>query len=200
MHPLTLSDAPTLALKYEPAQHIEGTTMVQTGRLTAIPYLASFRRGLAVIIAVFAAVGAPSRAMSAEFSPQVWVTPGIYAWHFNRSKDLRDDNVGLGAEVALAEDHSVMAGTYINSVRARTHYAAYAWRPLHWQPADLKVGAGILIGAFDGYGYKDGAWFVAPLPVLSIEGRYLGVNLSIIPTIKNRLDGAFAIQVKVRVW
>jgi len=168
--------------------------------LTPISHWLQFRHCIVAIVAAFAMVGAPTRAMPAELSPQVWVTPGIYAWHFNRNKDLRDDNVGLGAEVALTDDHVVMAGTYINSVRARTHYAAYAWRPLHWQPADLKVSAGILIGAFDGYGYKDGDWFVAPLPVVSIEGRYLGVNLSVIPTIKNRLDGAFAIQVKVRVW
>ena len=174
--------------------------MYQGRTLNIISDLALFRRGLAAIITLFAAVGAPSRATPAEFPPQVWVTPGIYSWHFNRSKNLRDDNPGLGAEVALTEDHIVMAGVYTNSVRATTHYAAYEWRPLHWQPADLKVGAGILIGAFDGYGYKDGAWFVAPLPVLSIEGRYLGVNLGVIPTIKNRLDGAFAIQVKVRVW
>lgn len=175
--------------------------MFQTCRLNTIFHLASCRCGFAAIIAVFAAVGMPSLAMSAESSPQVWVTPGIYSWHFDRSKDLRDNNVGLGAEVALTDDHIVMGGTFINSNRARSHYAAYEWRPLHWQPAGLKVSAGMVIGAFDGYpNYRDGGWFVAPLPMLSVEGRYLGVNLGIIPTIKNRMDGALAIQIKLRVW
>lgn len=175
--------------------------MRQTSRLNVISHLASCRHGFVVTIAALAALGAPSCALPAESWPQVWVTPGIYSWHFDRSKDLRDDNVGLGAEVALAEDHILMGGSFINSNRARSHYAAYQWRPLHWQPANLKVGAGIVIGAFDGYpNYKNGSWFVAPLPVLSVEGRYLGANFSIIPTVKNRLDGAFAIQVKVRFW
>lgn len=175
--------------------------MYQTCRLKIICHLTRFQRVLAAIITVFATVGNLSCAMSAEFSPQVWVTPGIYAWHFNRSKNLRDDNVGLGAEVALAEDHSVMAGSYINSNRERSHYAAYAWRPLHWQPADLQVSAGILVSAFNGYShYRNGGWFIAPLPMLSVEGRYIGVNFTVIPTISNRLDGAFAIQVKLRVW
>jgi hypothetical protein len=95
----------------------------------------------------------------------------------------------------------VIGGTYINSNRARTHYGAYEWRPLHWQIAGLDVGAGVAVGAFDGYpNYRNGGWFVAPLPLLAIEGTRFGVNLSVIPTIKNRLDGALAIQVKLRVW
>lgn len=157
------------------------------------------RFALGIILS--AGIGAAGNTMAAEFSPQVWLTPGIYAWHFDRSKDLRDDNPGFGAEVALTEDHIVMGGTYINSNDERTHYVAYQWRPLHWQFANFKVGGGIAIGAFDGYpDYRDGGWFVAPLPVLSVEWRYLGFNFSIVPTIPDRLDGAFAIQVKLRVW
>jgi len=95
----------------------------------------------------------------------------------------------------------VIGGNYINSNGERTHYGGYEWRPLHWQVAGLDVAAGIAIGAFDGYpNYRDGGWFVAALPVLAIEGRYLGVNMSIIPTIQDRLDGALSIQFKLRVW
>ena len=72
---------------------------------------------------------------------------------------------------------------------------------LHWQVAGLHVSAGVALGAFDGYpNYRNGGWFVAPLPVLAIEGRYFGVNLSVIPTIRDRLDGALAVQFKLRVW
>jgi hypothetical protein len=140
-------------------------------------------------------------AVAEEFPPQVWISPGIYSLHFDSSKHLRNDNTGLSAEVVLAADHAVIGGTYINSNRARTHYGAYEWRPLHWQIAGLDVGAGVAVGAFDGYpNYRNGGWFVAPLPLLAIEGTRFGVNLSVIPTIKNRLDGALAIQVKLRVW
>jgi hypothetical protein len=133
--------------------------------------------------------------------PQVWINPGIYSQHFDSSKGLRNDNIGLGAEVVLADDHALMGGTFINSNRARTHYAVYEWRPLHWQFAGLNIGAGIAVGAFDGYpNYRSGAWFVAPLPLLAVEGKTFGANISVIPTVANRFDGAIAVQIKLRLW
>ena len=140
-------------------------------------------------------------ASGAEFSPEVWVNPGVYSLHFDRNRNLREDNVGFGAEVLLTRDHALMAGTIINSDRERTHYVAYQWRPLHWKPADINVSAGAIVGAFDGYPrVRNGGWFVAPLPVVAIEGGRIGVNLTIVPSIKDRLYGAVAVQVKLRVW
>jgi len=134
-------------------------------------------------------------------SPQVWINPGIYSYHFDRSQNFRENNIGVGAEVLLKEDHVLMAGTFINSDRARSHYGAYQWRPLHWQISGVNVSAGAAVGAFDGYPrYHNGGWFVAALPVLAIEGGRIGVNLFVIPTISDRLSGALAIQVKLRVW
>ncbi len=154
-----------------------------------------------VTLAGLCAILASAGAAGAEFAPQVWVSPIILSYHFDRSLDLREDNVGPGVEVRLARDHAVMAGTFINSNRARTHYGAYQWRPLHWQPAGLEVGAGIVIGAFDGYPrMRDGGWFIGAMPVLAVEGRYVGANFTIVPTIKDRLDGAVAVQIKIRVW
>lgn len=149
----------------------------------------------------FCAVLSSAHAADPEFSPQVWLNPGIFSHHFDRSKDFREDNVGLGAEVLFAPDHALMAGTFINSERSKTHYGAYQWRPLHWQPRDINVSAGIIVGAFDGYPrYRNGGWLITGMPVLAIEGKRVGVNLSIIPTIKDRLDGAIAVQLKLRVW
>ncbi len=156
--------------------------------------------GALFLTALFCA-GARADENSGRTVPQVWISPGIYSHHFDPSKNLRNDNPGPGIEFAAARNHVYQAGSYINSVRARTYYAFYAYRPLHWQVGSAELSAGIALGAFNGYsGYRDGAWFVAPLPLLSIEGRRLGVNMSIIPTIENRLDGAFSIQVKLRVW
>ena len=144
---------------------------------------------------------AQSEGVPGEFSNRVWISPGIYSLHFDRSKDLRDDNVGLSAEVALAPEHALIAGNFINSTRTRTRFAAYNWRPLRWQFERMEVSAGVALAAFDGYAnYRDGGWFVAAVPVLTLEGRHLGVNLSVIPTIRDRLDGALAMQFKVRVW
>jgi hypothetical protein len=144
-----------------------------------------------------------SSANAAEpgFSPQVWLNAGFFSYHFDRSLDLRENNVGFGAEVLFAPDHALTAGTYINSNRARSHYAAYQWRPLHWQPAGINVHAGIAVGAFDGYpNMQNGGWFIAALPLLSVEGRYIGANFTVVPTIKDRIDGAVAVQIKIRVW
>ena len=159
------------------------------------------RRMMVMLCAALFATGAQAGVAGEESWPQVWLNPGIYSQHFDSSKGLRNNNIGLGAEVLLARDHVLMAGSFINSNRARTHFGAYQWRPLHWQFAGLDVGAGIAIGAFDGYpNYRNGGWFVAPLPLLSIEGKRLGANIAIIPTVANRFDGAVAIQIKLRVW
>ena len=136
-----------------------------------------------------------------DASPQVWLNPGIYSLHFDSSKGLRNSNIGFGAEVKVAEDHRLMAGTFINSNDHRSRYGAYQWLPLHWQWKGLQIGTGVVVGAFDGYpNYRNGGWFVAPVPVLAIEGKTFGVNLTLIPTVANRFDGALALQFKVRVW
>ena len=160
------------------------------------------RNGWRMAVALCAAVyAATAGAGETESMPQVWLNPGIYSYHFDTSKDLRNNNIGFGAEALLAPDHLLMGGSFINSNDARTHYAAYQWRPLHWQYAGFNIGAGIVVGAFDGYpNYRDGAWFVAPLPMLAIEGKTLGFNISLIPTVANRFDGALAVQIKLRVW
>ena len=158
-------------------------------------------RTLLLVCSALFATAARGEEKTEETFPQVWLNPGIYSYHFDRDKDLRDNNIGFGAEVRLARDHGLMAGTFINSNSQRSHYATYQWRPLHWQWAGLDLGAGIVVGAFDGYpNYRNGAWFVAPLPMLMIEGKRFGANLSVIPTVSNRFDGAIAIQVKMRVW
>ncbi|OGA14057.1 MAG: hypothetical protein A3H32_16945 [Betaproteobacteria bacterium RIFCSPLOWO2_02_FULL_63_19] len=158
--------------------------------------------GSVLLIAVGALTALPdANAAEREFSPQVWINPGIYSLHFDRNKNLRDDNVGLGAEVVLAPDHALLAGSFVNSDWTRSRYGAYAWRPLHWQLDGTHVSAGVIVGAFDGYPrYREGAWFVAPMPVVAIEGERLGVNLSVIPTLQNRVNGAIAVQIKLRVW
>jgi len=153
------------------------------------------------VVAGLCAALCSAHAADTEFPPQVWLNPGFYSYHFDRDKDLRENNVGLGVEVLLAPDHGLMAGTFMNSRDERSYYAGYQWRPLHWQTAHARIDAGIAIAAIDGYPtYNNGGWFLSLLPLLSIEGRRIGVNLSIIPTIKDRIDGAIAVQVKLRVW
>ena len=162
------------------------------------------QQSLRLLVLVFATwFGSNVRAADTveKYSPQVWLNPGNFSYHFDRDKDLREDNTGFGAELSLAESHVLAAGSFINSNRQRSHYGAYYWRPLHWQPAGINVRAGIAVGAFDGYpNYRNGAWFPAALPMLAIEGDRVGANIFFVPTIKNRLDGAISVQFKLRVW
>jgi hypothetical protein len=140
-------------------------------------------------------------AAESESSPQVWLNAGFLSWHFERDEDLRGDNWGVGVEVVLKPDHGVMAGSFINSDGDRSHYGAYLWRPLHWRPYGIDVSAGVALAAFDGYqNVNNGGWFVAPLPLLAVEGRRLGANFTIVPTISDKVHGAIVIQLKLRVW
>lgn len=145
--------------------------------------------------------GAQAQTDPGKWSPQVWINAGAYSQHFDRNNNFRQNNIGLGAEVWFARDHAVMAGTYINSERFRSHYGAYQWRPLHWQSAGIKIDAGIVAGIVDGYPrYRNGDHFPAVLPVLAVEYKRIGVNIFAVPTITNRVDGAISIQFKLRVW
>lgn len=156
---------------------------------------------LRCLLAVLCVLSCGVHAAEPGFQTQVWINPGFYSYHFDRDKDLRENNTGLGVEALLAPDHGLMAGTFMNSRDERSYYAAYLWRPLHWRPGDTHISAGIAIAAIDGYPtYRDGGWFLSLLPLLSIEYRRIGVNFSIIPTIKDRIDGAVAVQIKLRVW
>ena len=163
--------------------------------------IASFLASL--LRAVFAFVASLSAAYAEEVQPslQVWLNPGFLSWHFERDQNLRGDNWGVGVEVVLTPDHAVMAGTFINSDDEQSRYATYQWRPLHWQPYDINVRAGVALGVVDGYPhYNNGGWFIGLFPLLAVEGKHVGANFSIVPTINNRTQGAVVFQIKFRVW
>ena len=171
-----------------------------------MPHVNRFALRLSLrLLAFLSAAGIGNSVQAADVPerhfPQVWLNPGSFSYHFDRDKDLRESNTGFGAELTLAEVHVLASGTFINSSRRRSHYGAYYWRPLHWRPAGINVHAGVALGAFNGYpNYRSGAWFPAALPMLAIESGRVGANIFLVPTIKNRLDGAIAVQFKLRVW
>ncbi|SDE18567.1 hypothetical protein SAMN05444679_118123 [Variovorax sp. CF079] len=61
----------------------------------------------------------------------------------------------------------------------------------------MKFGA--VVGAFDGYPRSNnGGWFPALIPTAAIEGKNWGLNIAIVPNIRNRLYGAMSFQLKYR--
>jgi len=133
--------------------------------------------------------------------PTVWLNPGFYSYHFDQEADLRENNIGFGAEMELSRNHVLTAGTFLNSDDDRTRYGGYEWRPLHWHPAKTDVSAGLIIAVLDGYPrVREGDWFVTVLPIVSLQWKRIGFNLTAVPTIKDKLYGAVAIQFKLRIW
>ncbi|RZL86113.1 MAG: hypothetical protein EOP82_31105 [Variovorax sp.] len=126
---------------------------------------------------------------------KVWVNAGFYSYHFDRDKGLADGNPGFGIEWPLNETYSLTAGLFRNSDRLTSHYLGVYVMPFEFY--GVKLGA--VVGGFDGYPMSnDGGWFPALIPTAAIEGKNWGLNVAIIPSIRNRLYGAISFQLKYR--
>ena len=154
-----------------------------------------------LIGATFAALSVP--ALADTFSvidnqplSELWVNPGFYSYHFQRDKGFDDTNPGFGAEYRLSTVASVTAGRFHNSDRQMSNYAGVYYQP--WAIGPVRLGA--VIGGFDGYPkMRDGGWFLAAIPVVSVEYQRVGVNFAIVPTYKERLHGALSVQLKFKL-
>ena len=163
-----------------------------TNSLTAYALLVAL--ALAVP-ATFAESATTTMDLEPPSTSQLWLNVGGFSRHFDRNRGFNEHNLGLGIEYRTSPSLSYMAGSYYNSVRKNTTYAAVNWQP--WSVGSLKVGAAI--GLMNGYpAMNSGGHFFAVLPVVSYEGRRFGVNLGLIPSIKN-IDGAVILQFKVRI-
>jgi hypothetical protein len=146
--------------------------------------------------AATADVGAPSSAEAPDKeTSEIWVNLGGFSRHFARNKGYNESNLGLGVEYRTSPEVSFMAGTYYNSVRKTTSYAAVNWQP--WTMGPWKLGASV--GVMNGYpAVARGGTFFAALPMATYEGQRFGVNLGLIPTV-GKVDGAVVVQFKFRV-
>ena len=126
---------------------------------------------------------------------RLWVNAGFYSAHFETDKGLRNANPGLGLEYRLNEDWSATAGRFTNSDNASSNYIGAYYQPLTL--AGVKLG--VVAGAFDGYpkAFK-GGWFPAVIPTASLERGHWGLNMALVPPLKDRLYGAVSFQLKFR--
>ena len=126
----------------------------------------------------------------------VWVNPGFYSHHFDKSKDLNNNNHGFGVEATISNTYSLTAGVFENSDRQTSHYVGAYVMP--FQRGAFKAGAAV--GAFDGYPkMREGGWFPAVVPTMAIEGRRVGLNVFLIPKIGDKVNSALAFQVKFNI-
>lgn len=128
---------------------------------------------------------------------ELWLNPGFYSYHFQKNKGLNSSNFGLGGEYHYSTVSSVTLGVFNNSNRQTSHYAGWYWQPVGLGP----VRFGAVVGAMDGYPtMKDGGWFLATIPAVSVEYKNIGANLLITPSYKDKLHGALSLQLKVKVY
>jgi hypothetical protein len=58
---------------------------------------------------------------------------------------------------------------------------------------------GVVAGVFNGYpNAYQGGWFPALIPTASLEGQHWGLNVALVPPLKDRLYGAVSFQLKYR--
>jgi hypothetical protein len=137
---------------------------------------------------------------SLEQAPQIWLTSGFFSHHFKRDAGYNERNYGLGAELRFDEVNTIAAGVYRNSVRQTTHYLHFVWTPFELGPVRM----GAAVGIIDGYPQlNNGSSAFAVMPVASTEFKILsydaGINFVYIPTVARRVDGALALQFKLRI-
>lgn len=126
---------------------------------------------------------------------QIWINVGGFSRHFDRSKHHNERNFGFGIEWRTSPELSYMAGVYDNSMGKHSQYLAANWQP--WSLGPVKLGAAV--GLMNGYpAMKRGGTFFAALPMASLEGRRFGINLGLIPSMKD-VDGAVVLQFKLRL-
>jgi len=126
----------------------------------------------------------------------VWINPGFYSYHLQRDRGFNNVNTGLGFEASLTDTYSVTAGFFRNSDRETSRYVGVYAMP--FKAGAFKAGAAM--GAFDGYPkMRDGGWFPAIIPTVAYEGPRFGLNVSVIPTVGEKLHGAITFQLKYKL-
>ena len=127
---------------------------------------------------------------------ETWLNAGFYSYHFQRDKGLNDSNPGIGVEYRFSTVSSLTVGRYYNSDREYSNYAG-----MYYQPISIGcVRLGAVVGGFNGYPkMRDGGWFLAAIPVASVEYERFGANIAVVPSYKDRLYGALSFQLKFKV-
>ena len=131
-----------------------------------------------------------------EIKNTLWLNAGMYSYHFDKEKELNNNNIGFGAEYAFSTVASVTGGTFKNSDDMHSSYLGFYYHPIAISFFKL----GFVAGGMSGYlSTNNGGWFPALIPTVSVESKWLGANLFLIPSVGDRVHGAIALQLKFRV-
>lgn len=138
-----------------------------------------------------------TQAINVKPLEELWLNAGFYSYHFERDKNLDDNNIGLGVEYRYSSVNSVTAGRFHNSDRQISSYTAWLFQPYRWGNIRL----GLLLGVINGYPKaNNGGWFPLALPVASFEYKYVGFNFTAVPAYQDMLHGSLSLQLKLKVY
>ncbi len=139
----------------------------------------------------------PIELISPAEKSELWLNPGLLSYHFDQSKNFNAVNYGIGAEYKFSSVASLTAGTFRNSNYHQSNYIGAYWQPIAIGPINI----GVVAGGFNGYSSNNnGGWFPAVLPALAVEGKWVGLNLIVIPTIGDRVSGSLSFQLKFKAF
>jgi hypothetical protein len=128
---------------------------------------------------------------------ELWLNPGLLSYHFDQNRNFNALNYGFGGEYKFSSVASLTAGTFRNSYYRQSNYIGAYWQPISIGPVHI----GIVAGGFNGYlSNNNGGWFPAVLPAFAVEGKVIGFNVILIPSIADRLSGSLSLQLKLKVF
>lgn len=129
------------------------------------------------------------------YAGDYWGTVTLASYHVNPLRDgYNEKNFGAGVEYQDG-DLLVTAGGYRNSFNRNSAYAMIGGLPINFGP--FRIGG--VVGLVNGYPRMNNGGIVpAAAGVIALEGEQAGVNLIIIPGIKEKTPLTIAVQVKVK--
>jgi len=146
--------------------------------------------------AVYAQSYGPFEIIEPSKKSELWLNPGMYSYHYDKSQSFNNNNLGFGAEYRFSTVASVTVGGFKNSDSTHSNYAGIYWQPIAIGPINI----GLVGGGFNGYpATNNGGWFPAVFPAATVEYRWIGANIFLIPTVGDRVHGAISAQLKLKV-
>lgn len=133
--------------------------------------------------------------ITAESRSELWLNAGMYSYHYDKSQNFNNNNIGFGVEYRFSSVASFTIGGFKNSDSTHSNYVGIYWQPIALGPINI----GLVGGGFNGYqATNNGGWFPAIFPALTVEGRWVGANIFFIPTVGDRVHGAISLQLKLK--
>jgi hypothetical protein len=166
--------------------------------------LTFFRLLLLSFIAVFTTLSIAQNSINTSATEEItpensWLIVGGIARHTCRTCGFRESNPGVAVqwkspwfeELTGLQNTRLTAGGYINSNNRNSVYAGAQWLPYAYGPVKLGL-QGVVIT-----GYLKQSVTPTLLPVVTLETRYLGADLFLVPKLADVSAAAF-LTFKVR--